>query len=71
MIHKQTLQRVTINVPTDLLKDAIEVAQANITDTILAGLQLLRQRKALRLAQKLKGKVRFDINIDEARGRHR
>ena len=71
MNPKQTLRRVTINVPIDLLNDAIEVAQANITDTILEGLQILRQRKALRLAKKLIGKVSFDINLDESRGRNR
>ena len=64
-------QRVTANLPADLLHDAREVTGKGITETLVEGLELLRARRAYMLAQKLRGKLDLDIDLDVSRERRR
>ena len=71
MPKKSTQRRVTINLPSDLLKDAQKAAaQPSITETIIEGLSILRQRNAVAMAQKLIGKVHLDIDLKVSRERN-
>jgi hypothetical protein len=64
-------RRVTANLPGALLDDAMEVTGKGITETIVAGLDLVRRTRAYRTAMALRGKVRLKIDLDESRERPR
>lgn len=64
-------KRITANLPEALLKEAQEVTQQGITETLVYGLQLVRRSKALEKADALKGKLKLDINLDISRERAR
>ena len=64
-------RRVTANLPEDLLKDAMEVSGKGITDTLVAGLRLVRQSRAHAMAMALRGKITLDVDLDESRERRR
>lgn len=64
-----TVRRVTANLPRELLSEAQAATKAGITETLIEGLRLLRRRRAFDKAMALKGKIRLDINIDQARER--
>lgn len=64
-------RRVTANLPEDLLRDAMEVSGKGITDTLVAGLRLVRQSRAHDKAMALRGKIVLDIDLDRSRERRR
>jgi hypothetical protein len=64
-------RRVTANLPEDLLKDARDPSGKGITETLVAGLRLVRQSRAYGKAMALRGKITLDINLDESRERRR
>jgi hypothetical protein len=64
-------RRITANLPGALLDDAMEVTGKGITETIVAGLDLVRRTRAYRTAMALRGKVRLKIDLDESRERSR
>jgi hypothetical protein len=64
-------RRVTANLPEDLLKDAMEVSGRGITETLVAGLRLVRQSRAHAKAMALRGRIELDIDLDESRERRR
>jgi hypothetical protein len=64
-------KRVTVNVPARLLDHAQQVSGRGITDTIIAGLELVARRRAYDKALALKGKLRLDIDVDASRERSR
>jgi hypothetical protein len=62
-----TVKKVTVNVPSQILERARTITGRGVTETIVQGLiELDRQQKrsALRL---LRGRVRFDLNLAETR----
>ena len=63
-------KRITANLPADLLRDATQVTARGITDTIVYGLQLVKRTSAYEKAQKLKGKLNIDIDLDLSRERY-
>lgn len=61
------VKKVTANIPAKLLERAQEATGLGITETLVAGLEELersRKRSALRL---LRGKVRFDLDLQKTR----
>lgn len=66
-----TRRRVTANLPGDLLDDAMEVTGKGITETLVAGLDLVRRTRAYRAAMALRGKIKLRIDLDESRERTR
>jgi hypothetical protein len=65
------IRRVTANLPEDLLQDAMDASGQGITDTLVAGLRLVRQSRAQGKAMALRGKIRLDIDLDRSRERRR
>ena len=63
------IKRVTVNLPADLLEDARDAIGKGITDTIIAGLELVARRRAYDKALALRGRLDLDIDIDESRER--
>jgi hypothetical protein len=66
-----TRRRITANLPADLLSDAMEVTGKGVTDTLVAGLDLVRRTRAYRAAMDLRGKVNLKIDLDQSRERSR
>ncbi len=71
-------KRITANLPAHLLDEATSVSGKGITDTLIAGLELVKRSRAFSKAQALRGKIHLDLDIDDAReraaetrGRHR
>lgn len=62
-------KRITANLPEELLAEAMEVTGKGITETLVEGLNLVRQTRAFRKAMKLKGKIELDIDLGESRER--
>ncbi len=65
------LKRTTANLPEDLIEAAMKVTKKNITDTLIEGLRLLKRTAAFEKAQKLRGKLQLDIDLDVSRERTR
>lgn len=66
-----TVRRITANLPEPLLEDAMAATGKGITETLVEGLQLVRQRRAFQKAMELKGKLKLDIDLEESRERRR
>ncbi len=62
-------KRITANLPEELLDDAVRTTGKGITGTLIEGLQLVRRARAYEKAMALKGKVRFDIDLEISRER--
>jgi hypothetical protein len=63
--------RITANLPEDLLDDAMKVTGKGITDTLVAGLRLVRRTRAYEKAMALRGKIRLDVDLETSRERNR
>jgi len=62
---------VTANLPEPLLAEAMEVTGRGITETLIAGLNLVRRVRAYEKALALRGKVRLRVDLDASRERRR
>lgn len=65
----QATKRVTLNLPRQLLQDAVEVTGAGTTETVVEGLRLVARRRAYTRAMALKGKLDLRIDLDASRER--
>ncbi|MEQ1866934.1 MAG: hypothetical protein ABL996_20025 [Micropepsaceae bacterium] len=65
------MRKITVRVPADLLAAAQMETGAGITETVRKGLELLRRAHAYRQMEKLRGKVKFDLSLDEIRNDRR
>jgi len=64
-------QRITANLPEDLLREAMQAAGAGITETLVSGLRLVLRSGAYERALALKGKLLLDIDLETSRERRR
>ncbi len=62
---------MTANLPEPLLAEAMEVTGRGITETLIAGLNLVRRARAYEKALALRGKVRLRVDLDASRERRR
>jgi hypothetical protein len=60
-------QKVTVEVPTDLLRRARRSTGQGITATLRRGLELVAARNAYEELRRMRGKVRLALDIDELR----
>lgn len=60
-------QKVTIEVPAELLRRAQRSTGQGITATIRRGLELLATRTACEELRRLRGKVRLAVDLDDLR----
>lgn len=58
-------KKITIQIPEDLLKNAMKFTQEGITPTIRRGLELLAASQAYEDLRKLRGKVKFSLSWEE------
>ena len=68
---KTGTKRVTVNLPDELLREAEMVTGQGISETLIAGLRLLAQRRAYTKALALRGKLDLQIDLDVSRERNR
>ena len=64
-------RKITVHVPADLLADAQMETGEGVTETVRQGLLLLRRARAYKELAKLRGKVKFDMTLDEIRNDRR
>ena len=64
-------KRITANLPERLLEDATAVTGLGITDTLIAGLELIRRWRAHAKAAALRGEVHIDLDLETSRERDR
>ena len=61
------LRKVTVNLPADLVDDAIRITTEGLTATIIAGLQELQRRAKRSALRQLRGKVRVELDLETTR----
>lgn len=61
------IKKITVNIPEDLLASAKRLTGHGITETIIEGLRELEKREKRRALGKLKGKIAFDLDLEETR----
>jgi hypothetical protein len=64
-------RRITANLPSALLAEATAATGKGITETLIAGLELVRRSRARSRAAALRGKLTLDIDLDRSRERDR
>ena len=64
-------RRVTANLPTGLLEEARRVTGTGITETLVSGLELVKRSSAARKAERLKGRLHLDVDLEVSRERAR
>lgn len=62
-----TARKVTVELPADLLKRAQRSTGAGVTATIRRGLELVAASQAQDELRKLRGKVRFSLDLETLR----
>src|SRR5687767_1320276 len=60
-------QKITVDVPTGLLQRAQAATGEGVTATVREGLRLLAARRAQRELTRLRGKVKFTLDIEDLR----
>jgi hypothetical protein len=60
-----TARKITVEVPSALLDKAQQASGAGITQTVLAGLQLVAASRTYARLRSLRGKVRFARTLAE------
>ena len=66
MTHEQT-QKITVHIPVNLLHEAQAATGKGITETLKIALGQLARTKAYEDLRKMRGKVKFSIDLDELR----
>ncbi len=60
-------RKITVHVRSDLLNKAQRAAHAGVSETVRKGLELLAAGEAYDGLLKMRGKVKFSINLRELR----
>lgn len=63
------IRRITANLPEELIRQATSVTGKNLTDTLIEGLRMVKRTAAFEKAEKLKGKIKLDIDLGTSRER--
>lgn len=66
MPHEQT-QKITAHIPVNLLQEAQAATGKGITETIKIALNQLARAGAYETLRKMRGKVRFSIDLEDLR----
>jgi len=60
-------QKITIEVPTDLLDQALAATGEGVTATVREGLRIPASRRAQREFMKLRGTLKVSLDLDQLR----
>jgi len=61
------MRKITVELPDELLSSVQEEAGTGVTETIREALELLRQRQVQNKARKLRGKIKFGVDLMKLR----
>jgi len=61
------LRKITVNVPEEALQAALRVTGRGVTPTVVEGLRELERRQKRSALRALRGRVRFELDIEETR----
>ncbi len=64
-------RKITVNIPQELLQDACEFNGKGITHTLIEALRIFRRTAALPKAQRLRGTLHLDVDLEVSRERSR
>ncbi len=67
MQHSEQTQKITAHIPVSLLNEAQAVTGKGITETLKIALSQLARAHAYEDLRKMRGKVKFSIDIEELR----
>lgn len=62
---------MTANLPVELLDGACRATGRGITETLVAGLVLVKRSAAARKAARLRGRLHLDVDLEASRERSR
>ncbi len=60
-------KKITVHVPEDLLRRALDSSGKGLTVTVWQGLELVAAGRAYRQLRQLRGKVRFSVDLKALR----
>jgi hypothetical protein len=60
-------RKITVHIPTDLLRQAQKFTGEGITETVRRGLQLVAAGETYRRLRELRGKVRIAVDLQALR----
>jgi hypothetical protein len=63
----EEVRKVTVNLPARTLEQAMRLTGKGITPTILEGLREIERRAKRSALRGLRGKIRFELDLDETR----
>lgn len=63
-------KRITANLPEELLAKAVQATGLGITETLVAGLELIIRKQAIEKASLLKGKIHLEQDLGRADGKN-
>ncbi len=61
------VRKITVNVPVRVLENAVKVTGKGVTQTVIEGLEELDRRAKRSALRALRGKVRFELDLEETR----
>jgi hypothetical protein len=64
---RAAVKKVTVNLPARVLENAQRITGKGITPTIIEGLHELERSSRRSALRALRGKVRFDLDLEETR----
>lgn len=67
MVMSSSAQKVTVNLPTELLENAKRITGKGLTATLIEALKELEKRERRSALLALRGKVRFELDLEETR----
>ncbi len=67
ILHMGELQKITVTVPSSLLKTATDATGKGVTETVRTALADLAHREACRRIRSMRGKVKLDIDLKALR----
>jgi hypothetical protein len=63
----EPVKKITANLPAKLLEKAQQTTGLGITDTLIAGLEELERSRKRSALRSLRGRVKFDLDLDQTR----
>lgn len=60
-------KKITANLPRDALERAMRITGKGITETLIEGLRELERREKRSALRALRGRVRFELDLEETR----
>jgi hypothetical protein len=63
----EAVKKITANIPAKLLEKAQNTTGLGITDTLIAGLEELERSKRRSELRRLRGRVKFELDLEKTR----